>query len=265
MASINSRLQLVASDLFIKYGSPEREYIEGKIANLKTNLKDWFGNSITEILVFGSYKRDTILPRKFDELSDVDILIVFSNAEKELTPETYRTRLKNFAETKYPASKVIKDHPSIILEMNKIKFDLVPSRKSTAIFANTYQIPNKSGYWMDTDPVGFNSKLTEANTKYNFIVKPLIRLFKRWNAKNNYPFSTYDLENKIAVMNFSGDNYEKGFLYIISQLSSYNLSVLSNQKVETLKKNGEWIKEYLKQGNQEKAIEVTCRILGIVP
>jgi hypothetical protein len=35
MASINSRLQTIASDLFIKYGSSEREYIEGKISNLK--------------------------------------------------------------------------------------------------------------------------------------------------------------------------------------------------------------------------------------
>jgi predicted nucleotidyltransferase len=75
MAQINSRLQSVAADLFIKYNSTEREYIEDKISNLKTNLKAWFGNSISEILVFGSYKRDTILPRRFDDHSDVDILV----------------------------------------------------------------------------------------------------------------------------------------------------------------------------------------------
>lgn len=265
MASINSRLQTVASDLFIKYNSTERTYIEEKITNLKANLNAWFGNSISEILVFGSYKRDTILPRKFDDYSDIDILVVFSNAEEERTPETYRTRLKKFADTKYSTSKVLKDHPSIILEMNKIKFDLVPSRKSLSWFSSTYQIPNKSGYWMDTDPIGFNSEVTASNTKYNYIVKPLIRLFKRWNAHNNYPFTTYDLERKIAGMNFSGDNYQKGFLYVISQLSTYGLTLVGAQKVETLKTNGNWIKEYLDRDNQEKAIEVTCRILGIMP
>jgi predicted nucleotidyltransferase len=231
---------------------------------LKTNLNGFFGSSLSEIIVFGSYKRDTILPRKFDEYSDVDILVVFSHAEKEATPETYRTRLKKFAEGKYPTSKVLKDHPSIVLEMNKIKFDLVPSRKSNDWFLNTYQIPDKKGYWMDTDPVGFNSTVTEANTRYNSIVKPLIRLFKRWNSHNNYPFATYDLENRIAEMNFSGDNFQSGFLYAIDKLSSYNLSVLGSQKVDTLKSNGKWIKEYLDRDNQLKAIEVTCRILGIV-
>src|SRR6476620_2096322 len=139
MASINSRLQLTASNLFIKYGSTEREYIDAKIINLKANLRSWFGNSISEILVIGSYKRDTILPRKFDDYSDVDILVVFSNAEQERTPETYRTRLKKFADTKYPTSKVIKDHPSVVLEMNKIKFDLVPSRAISTWFNNSYQ------------------------------------------------------------------------------------------------------------------------------
>lgn len=265
MASINSRLQSIASDLFIKYASTERTYINEKIENLKKNLNDWFGNSISEIIVFGSYKRDTILPRKFDEYSDVDILVVFSNAEQERTPETYRTRLKKFAENKYSTSTVLKDHPSIILEMNKIKFDLVPSRKSNTWFSTTYQIPDKSGYWMDTDPIGFNAKVTEANTKYNYIVKPLIRLFKRWNAYNNYPFSTFELEQKISQMNFSGDNYEKGFLYIIDQLPIYGLTVYAKQKVETLKNNGNWIKTYLANDNQVKAIEVTCRILGIKP
>jgi len=265
MASINSRLQNVASDLFIKYNSTEREYIDAKITNLKTNLNAWFGNSIYEILVFGSYKRDTILPRKFDDYSDVDILVVFSDTEQERTPETYRTKLKKFADKKYSTSKVLKDHPSIVLEMNKIKFDLVPSRKYISWLSSTYQIPDKRGYWMDTDPIGFNSLVTDSNTKYKSIVKPLIRLFKRWNAYNNYPFTTYDLERKIAEMNFSGDNYQKGFLYAINQLSSYGLSLVGAKKVETLKTNGYWIQEYLDRDNQEKAIQVTCRILGIIP
>lgn len=265
MASINYRLQNIASDLFIKYGSTERKYIVNKIEIIKSNLKAYFGGDIKEILVFGSFKRDTILPRKFDERSDIDILIVFNNAEKEYTPETYRTRLKKFAEYKYSTSTVIKDHPSVVLEMNKIKFDLVPSRLVESFFFSTYQIPNKFGSWMDTDPTGFNKKLTDANTKYGNLVKPMVRLFKRWNSRNGYPFNSFELENIIADVNFSGDNYETGFLYAIKRISTYGLGVVATQKVETLKSNGKWIKEYLDRGNQTKAIEVTCRILGIVP
>jgi len=263
MASINSRLSNIASELFIKYGSTEREYIFGKIENIKTNIKLYFGSDVLEILVFGSFQRDTILPRKFDERSDIDILVVFNNSEKEYTPETYRTRLKKFVEYKYSTSTVIKDHPSIVLEMNKIKFDLVPSRKTVIFFTSNYQIPNKSGSWMDTDPFGFSRELTESNKRFGNLVKPMARLFKRWNSYNGYPFGTFELEKIIASVNFQGDNYQTGFLYSIGQISSYGLGTVTCQKVETLKSNGKWIKEYLDRNNQEKAIEVTCRILGI--
>ena len=118
---------------------------------------------------------------------------------------------------------------------------------------------------MDTDPFGFSSELTEANKRYGNLVKPMARLLKRWNAVNGYPFGTFQLEKLIAKMNFQGDNYETGFLYAISQIPNYGLGTVSTQKVETLKTNGRWVKEYLDRDNQEKAIEVTCRILGIKP
>ena len=66
MATINYTLQKISGDLFIKYKSKEREYIDEKIANFHKTLKAYFTSSISGTLVFGSYKRDTILPRKFD-------------------------------------------------------------------------------------------------------------------------------------------------------------------------------------------------------
>ena len=55
MATINYRLQKLAEELFIKSGSKEREYINGKIENFKINIKQYFGNQVDEILVFGSF------------------------------------------------------------------------------------------------------------------------------------------------------------------------------------------------------------------
>ena len=263
MATTNYRLQVMSADLFIKYASKEREYITQKIDNLKTNLKKYFTTSISEILIFGSFKRDTILPRNFDENSDIDILIIFNQAEKELTPETYRNRLKRFAELNYSTSTVVRSHPSIVLEMDKIKFDLVPCRIYQNFFSSSHQIPDKNGSWMNTDPKGFNEILTTANNKYNSLVKPMIRLMKRWNAYNSYPYTSFALEQIIADMNFSNDNHETGFLYAIAQLPTSNLADFQAKKVETLKNNGKWIKEYLDRDNQDKAIEVVCRILGL--
>lgn len=263
MATINYTLQKISSDLFIKYKSKEREYIDEKIINFQKALKSYFGDMISDILIFGSYKRDTILPRKFDEKSDIDVLVIFNQAQKELTPETYRNQLKKFASVKYPRTTVIKDHPSIVLELSNIKFDLVSCRVYEGIFSNYYQIPDKNGKWMETYPKEFNEKLTKANNKYNSIVKPVIRLLKRWNAHKGYPFATYELEQIIADMNFSNDNYQTGFIYAIENLPSYNLTEQGKKKVETLKNHKDWIKVYLKRDNQEKAIEVLCRILGV--
>ena len=263
MATINYRLQKIAEDLFIKYDSKEREYIEQKIVNFRTNIKDYFGTRINEILIFGSFKRDTILPRKFDESSDIDVLIVFNQAQNEFTPETYRNQLKRFATAKYPTTKVLKDHPSVVLEMSNIKFDLVPCRLFNNFWSITYQIPNKNGTWMDTDPKGFNEKLIAANNKYSSIVKPIVRLMKCWNAYNDYPYATFELEQIIADMNFTNDNYQTGFLYAIDKLPTNNLSDYQSKKIQTLQNNKYWIKEYLEKENQEKAIEVVCRILGI--
>ena len=161
MATINYRLQKIAEDLFIKYNSKERVYIDEKIENFKKNIKLYFGNAVDEILVFGSYKRSTILPREFDENSDIDVLIVFNQQINSFNSETYRNHIKRFALAKYPTTKVVKDHPSVVLEMQKIKFDLVPSKYVSTFWTQTYQIPNRESVWTNTDPIGFNNLLTE--------------------------------------------------------------------------------------------------------
>jgi predicted nucleotidyltransferase len=263
MATINYTLQKISSDLFIKYKSKEREYIDEKIINFQKALRAYFGSKISDTLIFGSYKRDTILPRKFDEKSDIDVLVIFNQAQKELTPETYRNQLKRFANKKYAKTTVLKDHPSIVLELSNIKFDLVPCRVYEGFLTKYYQIPDKNGKWMDTYPKEFNEKLTKANNKYNSIVKPIIRLLKCWNAHKGYPFATYELEQIIADMNFSNDNFQTGFIYAIENLPSYNLTEQGKKKVEMLKKHKDWIEEYLKRDNQEKAVVVVCRILGV--
>jgi len=263
MVTINYKLQKIAENLFIKYKSTEREYIDKKIINFKNSIKEYFGNKVNDILVFGSYKRDTILPRKYDEKSDIDVLIVFDQEENEFTPETYRNQLIKFAEIKYPKTTRLKNHPSVVLEMSNIKFDLVPCRIKRSFWKDKYQIPDKTGDWMDTDPTGFNQDLTDANTRYSSIVKPIIRLLKCWNANSGYPYYSFDLEQIIADLNFKKNNYESGFLYAIENLPIDDLPDYQARRVETLKNNKDRIEDYLERENQEKAMEVVYRILGV--
>ena len=52
--------------------------------------------------------------------------------------------------------------------------------------------------WILTDPNGFNNKLSSVNQSNQNLIKPLVRLVKYWNACNDYPFESFDLEQRIV-------------------------------------------------------------------
>ena len=146
--------------------------------------------------------------------------------------------------------------------MQHIKLDLVPTVIEKSYWSGTtIHIPNSGNNWQSTDPDGFNEILVRANTKYCSIVKPIIRLLKAWNCNNGYPYSSYQLEQIIADMNFNGDNYETGFFYAIDKLPTNNLTYAGQQKVNTLINSKKWIKEYLDRGDIIKAKEWVHKIL----
>jgi len=257
MVTINNYLKELSYDFYIKNDSQEQDNIQSSLNTLKEKLLDYF-NDIDEVRVFGSYERDTILPRYWDDNSDIDVLIVFSN--EIYLPETYRNQLRKFAETYYYQSIIYKSHPSIVLELNHIKFDLVPATEGR----NTeYQIPDDKQSWRDTDPNDVKNQLLFANKKYNNIVKPIVRLLKRWNAFNNYPYDSYELELRISGLNYKQDNYETGFFYASENIISRGDSYIANIKHESLIKQIEWIREYLERDDLDRAIIRTNKIFGI--
>jgi predicted nucleotidyltransferase len=264
MASFNNTLKDIAKNLIIT--KQEKETIKKRLKNFEEKLYNYFDEEIDNISVFGSFKRGTILPRRFDQNSDVDILIVFNQDKKELTPQTYINQLQKFASKEYPRTLVKKDYPCVILEMDKIKFDLVPCRISTPLInlfgSFKYQIPNRSDNWINTYPDDFHDTLKDANTSYNSIVKPIIRLLKCWNAYNDYPFSSFELEQAIVDMDFSDHNYETGFLHAIDELS-YPDAISKQKKVESIQKKADKIRNYLDDGYSDNAIRMLYDILGL--
>ena len=154
----------------------------------------YFGSSVTEKKLYGSYVRETILPRKADEKSDVDLMVVFSNPYG-YQPQTFLNKLKEFAEYYYSRSEIYQSSPTIVLELNHIKFELTPAYVSYGM----YYIPQSSAEWMYTDPDGFYSKLTECNKNNSYKIKPIVRILKHWNIQKNYrEIASFELERKIA-------------------------------------------------------------------
>lgn len=192
--SINSYLENLAGELILS--SLEKDSIKTSINALKIRLNSYFESEIEEQFVFGSYPRVTILPRKVDDDSDIDYMIVFDNLNN-YKPQTFLDRLRRFAEIKYSTSEIYQSSPTMVLELNHIKFELVPAYKS---YSGMYYISDGNGGWMSTYPNDFNEQLTKANNNNNmYKIKPLVRLIKEWNVKVNYhDLTSYKIEERIA-------------------------------------------------------------------
>jgi hypothetical protein len=228
--SVLSHLQNLASRLNI--AEIESEKIDRSINTLYKRLGNYFVNGdLKERFRFGSSVRKTMLPRNADYNSDIDYMIVFENANG-YKPQTFISRLKKFAEVSYSKSEIYQSFPTVVLVLGHIKFDLVPSYR-IPYWRNLY-IPAPRTYytdWMETDPLSFNIRIDEANKREGFLLKPMIRLLKYWNASNGYIYNSYDLEQKIASMSFSNCANLKDYLFLaIYNLNALDLSGLSEYK-----------------------------------
>lgn len=195
--SVNNYLSNLSSSLVL---SPtENTNIKTSITNLSRKLDSYFNQGqLLNHFQFGSSTRGTILPRKVDSGSDIDYMVVFKNP-RGYKPETLLKYLKDFMHFYYNRSDIYKDSPTMVLELNHIKFELVPAVQDDW---GNLSIPSKTNLlsdWMSTDPTGFNQKLTTANVNNNHRLKPSIRLMKYWNTNKlgNY-YSSYLLESWIV-------------------------------------------------------------------
>jgi hypothetical protein len=197
--------------------STEQSSITTSISTLQTRIGLHFASGvIKQHFRFGSSTRGTILPRSMDEHSDIDYMIVFS--ENNATPQTYLNRLKTFVEKYYSSSEIRQSCPTIVLELNHIRFDLVPA---TTTWLGELQIPNGSGGWMTTNPNEFNSALEAKNKEHKSLIKPSIRLFKYWNATAGFPFQSFEMEKWVCGLSFWFlSNQKDYFLTIIESLNT---------------------------------------------
>jgi predicted nucleotidyltransferase len=266
--SIDSYLRNLASSYYLKNASVEVEKINKSISSLLSNLDKELGILIKRRFIFGSYDRDTILPRSIDRYSDIDIMVVFNHTDYEREPETYRSWLKNFADKYYKdryGSEVVKSHPTVTIRLNNIHYDLVPAKEITySYLAPDLYIPSKVTGWQITDPNDVKNKLIAVNTQYNYVVRPIIRLLKAWNCWNEYPYDSYKLELEIIGMNFYGDNIQKGLFYAVNKLVSslsLNDTQLKRNRLQSLSYNMTEASAALERDDSEAAKRWIHRVL----
>lgn len=261
MFTVNSYLQQIADSALIS--TREKVGIETSIATLDKRLFEEYDNTIvSKRLIFGSYARQTMLPRWMDEKSDVDYMVIFADTNK--APQTYLDRLKRFVENRYWNSVRYQDHPTIALDLNHIRFELVPA-KDTGIWAGL-QIPSKGAlfHWIDTKPEEFSSSLNEIDKNKNGLVRPLVRLAKYWNSRAGYVFDSYELERKIVA---------HGFFFVPATLEAYFFSFMESleapwmdaqwrkDKIIQLKQTLREVRFYKSIGNDRDAIKRISKLL----
>jgi Second Messenger Oligonucleotide or Dinucleotide Synthetase domain len=192
--------------------SSEQSSIATSITTLQSRMALHFDSGvIAQHFRFGSSTRGTILPRSMDEQSDIDYMVVFSDGSA--TPQTYLNRLKAFVERRYGSSEIYQSSPTIVLELNHIKFDLVPATKA---WLGDLQIPNGAGGWMTTNPNDFNATLEAKNKQHKSLIKPTIRLLKYWNASSRFPLESFLMERWACSLDF----------WFLSNQSDYFLAVI---------------------------------------
>lgn len=204
--SINSRLVTFAQqDLVLSHNDTERERINASIRQLEKILTDKLGGNILQFIKFGSFTRNTILPREYDSQSDVDVMILFDTSKTKYSPGTYRRWIHDVIAAAYPYSISKKDAPAIKLILNHIMFDLVPAILEQGWYGTYYNIPGSGDNWRQTVPNDINQLVSDRNQAYgNNIIRNVIRLCKHWNAGARYPKESYLMEKEISELFFLG-------------------------------------------------------------
>lgn len=228
----NSYFQARASSAVLS--EAERTSIATSISTLSSRLNSYFtnpGDGLQTHFRFGSSTRGTILPRRDDARSDIDYMIVF---EKDgLKPQSYLDRLKTFVEKKYASSEVYQSSPTIVLELNHIKFELVPALHA---WGSTYKIPNGPQDWQYSDPSDFNSTIEEKNKNTAYMIKPTIRLAKTWNAANGYVFNSYLFERWICERSYWLAVNQRDYLFtVFDNLSATETAAWRNERITRAK------------------------------
>lgn len=245
--SVNSYLTNLSNKLVLS--STENSNIKTSIQTLSKRLNDHFGGQLVEQVQFGSSTRETMLPRKADEHSDVDYMIVFSDGSS-VKPGSLIQRLAKFAGDRYLSSEVFQSHPTIVLNLNHLKFELVPAYKSWG----SYYIPASASSWSEwisTDPNGFNSSLVTKHKDNGYLIKPMIRLIKHWNAVNGYVYESFLLEKDIVGRWYVGCSSLSDYISMYFDWSSSgSLPQYKKDKVDRAKEIIKKVKDYQRQGNE---------------
>jgi len=250
----------------LKLGETENNSIQSSLTVIMGKLKEYFkDDGLKEVIAFGSYDRDTLLTRKVDTESDVDILIVFE--EKRWVSQTYLNKLKEFAETYYKKSEPYQDYPTITIELSKIKFELVPCiYKEEFLDDDKYLIPNtgKSEFeWIKTEPSDLKNQIN-GYTKTKSKLIDLILIYKYWNIHHGRLYSTFQVETFLLKNYDHEEDLCYNFYKIIDALHFDNPQKEQNDLSRKSKEQKREIQRHIYNGLDDQALLGLQKVVPVI-
>ncbi|MDH7462593.1 nucleotidyltransferase domain-containing protein [Chitinophagaceae bacterium 26-R-25] len=222
---------LIDLDKALQLKEEKREKIERSIAFIQEKVWGIFQDKISSVKIFGSYSRDTFIEKDSD--ADIDVLVVFK--KQDYQSQTYLSKIMSFASDYYPRSVVYADHPTIAIELEHLKFEIVPG-----IFVTSEQVKipapkNIESKWILTNPTRFKIQLEKSDRNNRYLIKPTVRILKFLNCINDKLFDSFDIERQIANTTFSSSLIKDYFYQSISSLEGIAKSEKQKKLISELK------------------------------
>jgi len=199
----------------------EKEKIDNSISYLKGKIWERFQDRLRKVEIFGSYDRGTSLSPTIDTNADVDALVLFKT--NDFQPDTFLKHLNEFANTIYPRSDVSPDHPAITIELNHVKFELVPSYLDEGVFSDDIMIPaprRKDLKWIETNPAELKADLLDKDSRENQMIIPLVKIIKYFNFRMGKPYDSFQIEKFAVSRRYPKDGLNNYLYEFIDDLST---------------------------------------------
>jgi len=176
---------------------------------------------VRDSFLTGSYSRHTMIAPLKE--SDIDIFIILHPDYHETSGQAnLLDRVKRVLKNTYPNTPDIsRNGQAVTIQFTDFVVDVVPAFYREG---GGYLIPNSAGQtWIATDPKKHVQILSDANSKHNGDLVPLIKMVKGWNRNIDRYFYSFHLE-VLALQILDGvtiSDFPSGVRYFFDKGRSY--------------------------------------------
>jgi len=188
----------VAFDILIerlKHSETETAAAQLHRIAIETRLEKDF--DLVRMFRSGSFGHGTSLSR----ISDIDYFASIPTEKLKNNSATTLREIKESLANRFPNTGVYVDSPAVVVPFSNgsERHEIIPADYlGQTSGANKYDIPDRSGGWMQASPTAHNTWVNSANNRLDKKLKQLIRLIKYWNHVKDVGLRSFYIELRVT-------------------------------------------------------------------